>query len=54
MEFGRLITAMVTPFDDEGRVDYAQAGRLANALLNSGSDGVLPGWHDRRGASAYC
>ena len=41
MEFGRLITAMVTPFDDEDRVDYAQAGRLANALLDSGSDGVL-------------
>ena len=41
MEFGRLITAMVTPFDDEGRVDYPQAGRLANALLDSGSDGVL-------------
>lgn len=41
MEFGRLITAMVTPFDDEDQVDYAQAGRLANALLDSGSDGVL-------------
>ena len=41
MEFGRLITAMVTPFDEEDRVDYAQAGRLANALLDSGSDGVL-------------
>ena len=41
MEFGRLITAMVTPFDDEDSVDYAQAGRLANALVDSGSDGVL-------------
>ena len=40
-EIGRLITAMVTPFDDEGRVDYAQAKRLANALLDSGSDGVI-------------
>ena len=40
-ELGRLITAMVTPFDDEGRVDYEQAKRLAKALLDSGSDGVL-------------
>ncbi|HEU4758354.1 MAG TPA: 4-hydroxy-tetrahydrodipicolinate synthase [Dehalococcoidia bacterium] len=41
MEFGRLLTAMVTPFDQEGRVDYAQAQRLALALLDSGSDGVV-------------
>ncbi len=40
-EIGRLITAMVTPFDDQGRVDYPQAKRLANALLDSGSDGVI-------------
>lgn len=39
-EIGRLITAMVTPFDREGGVDYAQARRLAQALLASGSDGV--------------
>jgi len=38
---GRLLTAMVTPFDDGGEVDYAQARRLALALLNSGSDGVV-------------
>src|SRR3990172_718415 len=41
MEFGRLLTAMVTPFDQEGQVDYAQAQRLALALLDSGSDGVV-------------
>ena len=41
MDIGRLLTAMVTPFDDEGRVDYAQAQRLALALLDSGSDGVV-------------
>jgi len=40
-ELGRLITAMVTPFDDKGRVDYAQAKKLANALIDSGSDGVV-------------
>jgi 4-hydroxy-tetrahydrodipicolinate synthase len=41
MEIGRLLTAMVTPFDENGAVDYAQAKRLALALLESGSDGVV-------------
>jgi 4-hydroxy-tetrahydrodipicolinate synthase len=40
-QIGRLLTAMVTPFTPEGAVDYAQAGRLALALLESGSDGVV-------------
>ncbi|MBI2919234.1 MAG: 4-hydroxy-tetrahydrodipicolinate synthase [Chloroflexi bacterium] len=38
---GRLLTAMVTPFDKANEVDYAQACRLALALLDSGSDGVV-------------
>jgi 4-hydroxy-tetrahydrodipicolinate synthase len=38
---GRLLTAMVTPFDARGEVDYAQAKKLALALLDSGSDGVV-------------
>jgi 4-hydroxy-tetrahydrodipicolinate synthase len=41
MEIGRLLTAMVTPFDGEGQVDYEQARRLALALLDSGSDGLV-------------
>jgi 4-hydroxy-tetrahydrodipicolinate synthase len=41
MELGRLLTAMVTPFDGEGRVDYEQAQRLAVALLDSGSEGLV-------------
>ena len=40
-DLGRLLTAMVTPFDDKGEVDYEQAKRLAIALLDSGSDGVV-------------
>ncbi len=40
-ELGRLITAMVTPFDEKGEVDYGQAAKLALALLASGSDGVV-------------
>ena len=41
MEIGRLLTPMVTPFDDVGQVDYEQARRLARALLDSGSDGLV-------------
>ena len=40
-ELGRLLTAMVTPFDEKGAVDFEQAKRLAHALLDSGSDGVV-------------
>jgi len=40
-ELGRLITAMVTPFDERGEVDYEQAKKLALALLASGSDGLV-------------
>jgi len=32
---------MVTPFDAEGAVDYHQAKKLARALLDSGSDGLV-------------
>ncbi len=39
--FGRLLTAMVTPFDAEGRVDLALAGRLARYLVEQGSDGLV-------------
>ncbi len=40
-ELGRLITAMVTPFDPLGAVDYTQARKLAKALIDSGSDGIV-------------
>lgn len=39
--FGRLLTAMVTPFNSKGAVDYAIARKLALALIASGSDGVI-------------
>jgi 4-hydroxy-tetrahydrodipicolinate synthase len=32
---------MVTPFDQKGEVDYAQARKLARALIKSGSDGLV-------------
>jgi 4-hydroxy-tetrahydrodipicolinate synthase len=40
-EIGRLLTAMVTPFDEAGRVDYARARQLAQALIDSGSRGLV-------------
>jgi len=40
-KIGRLITAMVTPFKDNGEVDYEQAKKLARALVDSGSEGVV-------------
>jgi len=39
--FGRVITAMVTPFDADGAVDFEQAGRLADHLVRHGSDGLV-------------
>ncbi len=38
---GRILTAMVTPFNNKGDVDYKQAKKLAMALLESGSDGLV-------------
>jgi len=40
-QLGRLLTAMVTPFDEKGAINYEQAKKLALALLDSGSDGVV-------------
>jgi len=40
-KLGRLLTAMVTPFNEEGAVDYKQAKKLALALLDSGSEGLV-------------
>jgi 4-hydroxy-tetrahydrodipicolinate synthase len=40
-KIGRLLTAMVTPFNEAGQVDYEQAKKLALALINSGSDGLV-------------
>jgi 4-hydroxy-tetrahydrodipicolinate synthase len=40
-KLGRFLTAMVTPFKENGDVDYEQAKKMALALLDSGSDGVV-------------
>lgn len=39
--FGRVITAMVTPFDAQGNVNYAAAEALAAHLASHGSDAIL-------------
>lgn len=39
--FGRMITAMVTPFGPENELDLNRAAALADRLLSSGSDGLV-------------
>ena len=38
--FGRVMTAMVTPFKN-GEVNYDEAARLSRFLVNNGSDSLL-------------
>jgi 4-hydroxy-tetrahydrodipicolinate synthase len=39
--FGRVLTAMVTPFAADGQVDLDLAARLAAHLVSQGSDGLV-------------
>lgn len=39
--FGRVITAMVTPFDEHGALDLDAAANLAAWLVDNGSDGLV-------------
>jgi 4-hydroxy-tetrahydrodipicolinate synthase len=41
IDFGRVITAMITPFDKEGNVHYAEAEKLAAHLAANGSDSIV-------------
>ena len=38
--FGRVVTAMVTPFDERGDLDLDAAAELAQWLVENGSDGL--------------
>ena len=38
--FGRLLTAMVTPFDKDGAIDWAGVEKLAQHLVDTGHDGI--------------
>ncbi|MGH2348965.1 MAG: 4-hydroxy-tetrahydrodipicolinate synthase [bacterium] len=39
--FGPVLTAMATPFDENGAVDIEQATALAKRLVDNGSDGIV-------------
>ncbi|WP_199431894.1 4-hydroxy-tetrahydrodipicolinate synthase [Qaidamihabitans albus] len=39
--FGRVLTAMVTPFDSEGALDLKRAQELAEHLVDLGNDGIV-------------
>ena len=39
--FGQVLTAMVTPFDAQGRLDEDSVSRVVQHLLENGSDGVV-------------
>lgn len=39
--FGRLLTAMVTPFKDNGDIDFDGAATLARQLVEDGNDGLV-------------
>jgi 4-hydroxy-tetrahydrodipicolinate synthase len=39
--FGQVLTAMITPFDDRGRLDLDGAAKLASWLVDQGNDGLV-------------
>lgn len=41
ISFGSLLTAMVTPFSEDGKVDYDQTAKLAAKLVDDGCDGLV-------------
>ena len=40
-KFGKVLTAMVTPFTNSGELDLNEAGRLAQWLIENGNDGLV-------------
>lgn len=41
MNFGKVLTAMVTPFDAKGDIDFEATKNLVNYLIANGSDGLV-------------
>jgi 4-hydroxy-tetrahydrodipicolinate synthase len=39
--FGRVLTAMVTPFSDDGTVDLDAVAKVADHLVSNGNDGIV-------------
>lgn len=48
--FGRVITALITPFKENGDVDYEAAAALCRHLIKHGSEGILVGGTTGEGA----
>ena len=41
MNFGQVLTAMVTPFDENGEIDFQATKNLINYLIANGTDGLV-------------
>lgn len=41
MKFGQVITAMATPFDSDGEIDFQATTNLVEYLIDNGSDGIV-------------
>jgi 4-hydroxy-tetrahydrodipicolinate synthase len=41
MNFGSISTAMVTPFDSKGNIDFGRTTKLVNHLINNGTDSLV-------------
>ncbi|WKB34834.1 4-hydroxy-tetrahydrodipicolinate synthase [Terrilactibacillus sp. S3-3] len=41
MDFGRLLTAMVTPFDENGQVSLERTTELVNYLIENNTEGIV-------------
>jgi 4-hydroxy-tetrahydrodipicolinate synthase len=41
VDFGRVSTAMVTPFDKKGNIDFTKTTQLVNYLIENGSDSLV-------------
>ncbi|WAA13553.1 4-hydroxy-tetrahydrodipicolinate synthase [Fervidibacillus halotolerans] len=41
MDFGRIVTAMVTPFDNKGNIDFGKTTKLIEYLIENGSDALV-------------
>lgn len=52
-QWGKLITAMITPFNDDGTVNYARAGKLAGQIIENGSDAVVVAGTTGESATLY-
>jgi 4-hydroxy-tetrahydrodipicolinate synthase len=41
MNFGKVLTAMVTPFNNQGEIDFEETTKLVNYLLKNGTEGLV-------------